>query len=376
MKTRTLVGIFAIALVLILAGIIWRLTKDVPLTPTIGAILPLTGDVASYGIAVKEGIDLALDEVNNAGGISGQTVTIIYEDDGGDPKSGVSSALKLISVDKVNAIIGAVPSSVTLAIAPIAEKSGIVLLSPASSSPKITTAGDFIFRNYPSDELEGRLVADFTYHHNFKSAAVVTIKNDYGQGLKTIFNDRFSHLGGLILHDEDYSEGEQDFRSLLTKIKKANPDCIFIVGYGIELGTMVKQGRELGLTQQFFSTVNFYDTQSIESGGSAVDGVIFSSPVFDPNSIDPTIRNFVDSFKIRFNHIPDVWSAHGFDALNLLVFAMRENGISRSDIKDGLYSISAFPGVSGTTSFDENGDVLKEARFLTVKEGQFVPYSE
>lgn len=360
-------------LVLLVAIIFWRLSSD-KRTPTVGAILPLTGEVATYGIPVKQGIDLALETVNAEGGVQGRPVAVIYEDDKGNPNDGVAAARKLISVDKVHVIIGAVPSSVTLAIAPIAEQSRVDLLSPASSSPKITNAGDYIFRNYPSDELEGKLVATFAFSHGYKSAALVTISNDYGNGLRGIFKQTYTGLGGTIPLDEIYSEGTQDFRTILSKIKSTNPDCVFIVGYGQELGTLVRQARELGMKQQFLSTVNFYDKQSLSTGGSAVEGVIFTSPVFDPESNNPTVKAFVDAYRKKYSKDPDVWSAHGYDALLLVVKAMREKGLSSDDIKEGLYSIKDFPGVSGRTTFDSNGDVIKDARFLTVKNGQFAPY--
>ena len=341
---------------------------------TIGAILPLTGDVASYGVAVRQGIEVAVDKVNNEGGVNNKSITIIYEDDKADPKEGLAAAKKLISINRVNAIIGAVPSSVTLAIAPTAESSKVVLLSPASSSPKITNQGDYIFRNYPSDELEGRLVAEFAIAHNYSNAAVITINNDYGIGLNKVFCETFLQSKGKVIINETFLEGTTDFRTLLSKVKASNPDSIFIVGYSKELGTMVKQAKELGINSQFLSTVNFYDNQSIIAGGTAVEGVIFSSPVFDTKSPATNVQEFVASFKKRFGQEPDVWSAHGYDALLLLVEAMRTKGITSEDIKEGLYAIKNYPGVSGVTTFDKNGDVFKKAKFLTVRSGEFVPY--
>jgi branched-chain amino acid transport system substrate-binding protein len=339
----------------------------------IGAIMPLTGDVASYGIAIKNGVSLAVEQLNAAGGIRGRNIEIIYEDDKADPKTGVLAAQKLIFVDKVPAIIGAVASGVTLAVAPICESNKVILLSPASSSPKLTSAGEFIFRNYPSDELEGNLVAKFAIARKYYKAAVLTANTEYGVGLNKVFSDEFTHIGGKILFNERYAEGTTDFRTSLTKIKQANTDCIFIVGYSRELGTLVKQARELGITKQFLSTVNFYDAQSIITGGAAVDGTIFSSPVFDPKSTNPVMSDFVKAFKSAYGLEPDVWSAHGYDAMKLLAVAMQHNGLQPTHIKEGLHAITDYPGVSGNTSFDKNGDVIKPARFLTVSNGQFVP---
>lgn len=342
----------------------------------LGAILPLTGDVASYGVAVKQGIDLAVATENQAGGVKGKAISVMYEDDKGDPKQGVTAAQKLISVAHVRVIIGAVPSSVTLAIAPVAERARVILFSPASSSPKITNAGDYIFRNYPSDELEGQLVARFAVQHGYSTAALLTINNDYGNGLNEVFAKAYSEKGGTVLLNDKYTQGAGDFRTLLLKIKRLSPKCIFIVGYGRELGTIVRQARELAVETQFLSTVNFQDAETIATGGESVDGVRYSSAIFDTQSTEPSVRDFVEAFHKRFGKDPDVWSAHGYDALRMLVDAMRRRGPDADSVKQALYATRNFPGVAGRTTIDENGDPVKEARFMTVKNRQFVPYVE
>ncbi len=360
--------------VMLIALAVWQVTHEQTLQ--IGAIMPLTGDVATYGSAIRQGIELAVEKVNDEGGIGGRPLTVLFEDTEADPKKGVMATQKLISINGVPVIIGAVASSVTLASAPVAERNHTVLISAASSSPKITHAGDYIFRNYPSDELEGRLVADFAIRRKFMTAASITINNDYGNGLNDVFTKRYTEQGGTLVLVDKYLQGTRDFRDLLTKLKGNTPECVFIVGYSKELGTLVKQARELGIKAQFLSTVNFYDAQSIVTGGTAVEGVILSSPVFDANSAKPHVRQFVEAFEKRFGKKPDVWSAHGYDALLLVASVMRSTGVDADSIKEGLYKIKQFPGVSGVTSFDLNGDVHKDARFLTVQSGQFVPYKQ
>ncbi len=156
MSKRVWAGIFAVVLAIVVALIVTHMKREKAVI--VGAVMPLTGDAASYGTAVREGIELACEEINSRGGINGTPIKVVYEDSQANPKQGVSAFQKLVSVNQTEVVVGAVASSVTLAIAPIAERSEVVLISPASSSPKITTAGEFIFRNYPSDELEGRLV--------------------------------------------------------------------------------------------------------------------------------------------------------------------------------------------------------------------------
>lgn len=347
--------------------------KKQPEEIKIGAIMPLTGDYATYGIAIKRGIELAVEEINNNRGINGKILDLIFEDSRAEPRLGTSAAHKLIDVDHVPVIIGAVASSVTLSIAPIAENNKVVLISAASSSPKITPAGDYIFRNYPSDVLEGNLVAEFAMDNGYKTTSILTIQNEYGVGLNKVFEKNYEKLGGKVLSNDSYLEGTRDFRTTLAKIKEQNPSSIFIVGYGREMGTAIKQAREIGIKSQFLSTVNFYDEESIKAGGSAVNGVIFSSPVFDPNSEQENIRIFVGKFRNKFKAEPDVWSAHGYDAVLLVAEAMKNKGFLSDEIKEGLYQIKDFPGVSGNTSFDQNGDVIKTAQFLIVENGEFVP---
>lgn len=344
-----------------------------PTSLSIGAILPLTGDVASYGTAVRQGIELAVDEVNRNGGLSGRSLKVIYEDDKGDPKEAVTAALKLISVTKVPAILGGVPSSVTLAIAPIAERSHVIVLSPASSSPDISNAGDYIFRNYPSDNLEGALVAGRAKEEGCDSIAVLTANTEYGNGLNRVFRSSFEAANGRVVYADKYPEGTRDFRTYLLKMRASGAPCTFIVGYGKELGTLVRQARESRMANRFFSTVNFQDAETIATGGASVEGAVFSTPVFDAASADSQVVRFVESFHRAFGKDPDVWSAHGYDALMLLAEAMRRGGTTPDEIKRSLYGTKDYPGVSGVTTFDQNGDVQKAARFMTVRGGQFVP---
>lgn len=343
-----------------------------PSVVTIGLLAPLTGDAATYGQAIKKGVTLALDDFNASH--PDTILTLQSEDTQANPRIGVTAAEKLIQIDKVPAIVGAVASSVTLSVAPIAERSQVVLISPASSSPKITSAGDFIFRNYPSDSLEGRRVAEFTLKHAWQKSSVLVINNDYGTGLRKVFQQSFENGGGEILSSDLYNEGTTDFRAVLLRIKSLSPAALFIVGYGRELGTIARQAREIGLSAQILSTVNFQDPQTLETGGDAVVGAIYSSPIFDPASPDKSVRDFVARFESRFGQEPDVWAAHGYDALLLVAEACAATNCTSKSIRDHLYQTKNWRGVSGETTFDSYGDVEKPVRFMTVKKGEFVPF--
>jgi len=321
----------------------------------IGVILPLTGEAAKYGQSAKRGLDLALEEINASGRLRGKKLSLIYEDSKADPKEGVNAIQKLITIHKVPAIIGAMASSVTLAIAPIAEKNKVVLLSPASSAPKITYAGDDYIWNETS----------------YRSIAIIYINNDYGIGLKRAFEKRFTELGGKVIISEPYEFGSTDFRTQISKVKNANPDAIYIIGYG-EMGRLLLQAKETGLNKPFFSCIMFEDPDILKIAGEAAEGVIYTFPSYDPKSQEKQIRDFVKDFKKKYGQIPDGFAANSYDALKILALAIKKGGEDSEGIKDSLYTVTDFPGVTGKTSFDANGDVKKPIGIKTVKDGRFI----
>lgn len=339
---------------------------------TIGAVLCLTGSGAEYGKDAERGIMLAVDELNSQGGISGRRVRVLVEDDQTQPRVAVSAAEKLISVNDVKVIIGAVTSSSHLAIAPIADREQVVIISPGASNPSITDAGDFVFRNWISDELEGSRMAEYVYSQGVRSAAVLYINNDYGVGLKDVFTRRFGELGGKLPVIESYEQDATDFRTQLTKIASSHPDIIYLPGYYKELAGILNQSVELGIKIPMRSVVCFEDPKLLELAGKNAEGVIYSSPYFDPEAADTLVRAFVNAFKRRYDRIPGIFAAHAYDATRIIADAIRNSGYSGPQIRDALYHVKDYPGVSGATTFDQNGDVVKKVAIKTVRNGQFV----
>ncbi len=339
----------------------------------IGAILPLTGDAALYGQNAKEGIDLAVEEINSDGGVLKREIKIIYEDTQADPKIGVSAFQKLIKVDKVNAVIGSITSSVILAVAPIANKEKIVVLSPAATSPKVTEAGEFIFRNWPSDAYEGKIMAEYVYHNlNLKKISLLLINNDYGKGLEQVFVKEFNRLDGEIGIIETFNPKETDIRTQILKIKNSKSDGLYIVGYPEEFVIILKQIRELRLKTQLLSTSAFQDKEIIEKCGIASEGVIYPYPV-EPDPNNPVVANFEKNFNNKYRKKPGIVCDTGYDALKMIVYAIQlENGSSGSEIQRGLHSIKNFQGASGVMSFDRNGDIEKIMEIKTIKKSEFV----
>lgn len=341
----------------------------------IGAMLPLSGDAAQYGEWGENGISLAVDEINSKGGIKGNKIEVVYEDDAADPKKGVSTVNKLISIDKVKVIIGPIPSAVTLAIAPICENNKVVVLS-SSSNPIITHAGDYIFRNWPSDDFEGSAMAQYAIKMKFNNVAVFHINNEYGLGIATVFKEQYVKLGGSVLITEAFMQGGSDMRSLLTKIKSYNPDAIYLIGHTKENGYIVKQARDLGIKTQILGTVGIEGPDFINIAGECAEGLVYTVPAFDPDAQDPVMNTYQEAYIKKYGKKSEIFAATAYDALNIIALMIQKYGNDPDKIKAGLYALKDYPGVSGVTSFDENGDVVKPVIFKTVKNQQYTIIKE
>jgi branched-chain amino acid transport system substrate-binding protein len=331
----------------------------------IGVLLPLTGDAAFYGESILQAVDFAAEQINESGGINGNKLKVIAEDSKGSPREGVTAFNKL----------GDAISSVTLAIAPIANKNNIVVLSPLSSAPEITNAGDYIFRNVPSDLLGGKVAAHFAIkNQNWKSLAILFVNNDFGTGLANAFIEEASILGGTILAKETYNFGSTDFRAQLTKIKYADPDAIFFVAYQ-EASTILIQSKELGLKSNFLGTGLVEDPKIIEIAGEAAEGVFFTQLPYTPDLPFSSTKNFVKAFKETYNIEPNILAAYGFDSMNILAFALNNSDLNSKSIKNELYKIKEYEGVTGIISFDMNGDVAQPMGVKIIKNGEFIWYN-
>lgn len=339
----------------------------------IGAILPLTGDNGTYGVLLKRGMDLAVDEINSHGGVNGKKLMVIFEDSQADSSKAVSAFNKLVTVDKVPMVIGDMFSSSTLAIAPIAEKNKIVLMSPTASAIELTNAGDYVFRIYPSDSYDGMYLANYLWNRlQVKTASILYLQVASISALTQVFKERFELLGGKILSVESYKEGDTDFRSLLLKAKNAEPEIIFIPGYLREMAMMLRQAKELGIKKPFLSISTFFDPKILTLASDAAEGVLFSSPAFDPSSNLPEIKKFVNMFEAKYNEIPNILAGYGYDVVNITFSALKSiNNVTSDNIKAALYNINNYPGVTGKTAFDSNGDVVKELRMMQVKNTSF-----
>jgi branched-chain amino acid transport system substrate-binding protein len=338
----------------------------------IGEFGSLTGTTATFGISTRNGIDLAIEEVNNAGGILGKKVRVIVEDDQGKPEEAQTVVTKLINKDRVVAVLGEVASSRSLAAAPVCQNNRIPMITPSSTNPKVTQIGDYIFRVCFIDPFQGFVMAKFASQSlKIKNVAVLRdIKNDYSVGLADVFVENFKKMGGNIVTDQSYSEGDTDFSAQLTSIRAANPQAIFVPGYYTEVGLIGRQARKLGLTIPLMGGDGWDSPKLWEIGGEALNDCYYSNhySVEDPN---PAIQKFVADYQKRFGQIPDALAALGYDAARILFHAFQTaGGTDPAKVRDVIAQTKNFAGVTGSITIDANRNAVKPAVVLRVKNGK------
>lgn len=338
----------------------------------IGEYGSLTGTTATFGISTKNGIDMAVEEVNAAGGLLGKRVRVIVEDDQGRPEEAQTVVTKLITRDRVVAVLGEVASSRTLAAAPVAQANGIPMISPSSTNPEVTLVGDYIFRVCFIDPFQGLVMAKFavnTLRLN-RVAILRDIKNDYSVGLADVFAENFTQMGGQIVADESYSEGDTDFSAQLTALRATNPQAIFVPGYYTEVGLIARQAKSLGLNVPLLGGDGWDSPSLIEIGGEALEGSYFSNhySVEDPS---PSIQKFVTDYRAKHGETPDALAGLGYDAAMLLFDAIRRaNSTEPRAIRDALAATQNFAGMTGTITLDENRNAIKPAVVLQIEDGK------
>jgi branched-chain amino acid transport system substrate-binding protein len=342
-------------------------------TIKVGEVDPLTGGVSQFGIGCHQGFVLAFEQINAQGGILGQTIELVTEDDQSKPGQSATAVRKLITQDKVTAILGDATSSATLESAPIAQTDKIPMITPTATNPRITEVGDFIFRVCFLDEFQGRVLARFA-REKLKAERIFTltdVKQDYSVDLLKFFMEEFTKLGGAIVGEQSYSSGDIDFRAQLTPIRGSKPDAVYVPGYYQEVALIVKQGRQIGLTMPFIGCDGWADQALLTIGGKAMDGCFFTNH-FSPEDQSPIVKSFVEKFQGKYGALPDTFSALGYDAARLLADAIQRAGSSGSQaVRDALAKTAGFQGVTGQISLDANRNASKPGLIVTVKAGKF-----
>lgn len=339
----------------------------------VGEFGSLTGSEATFGISTHEGIILAVNEVNEQGGINGKKIKVVTVDDQGKPEEAAAAVTKLITNDKVVALLGEVASSRSLAGAPIAQRYQVPMLSPSSTNPKVTQVGDYIFRTCFIDPFQGKVMANFAYNTlKVRKAAILRdVKSDYSVGLSEFFTKTFEELGGKVVSDLSYTGGDVDFKAQLTAIRAKKVDGIFIPGYYTEVGLIARQARELGLKMPLLGGDGWDSERLSEIGGAALENSYFSNH-YTSESKEPRVVEFVERFKKAHGKVPDGLAAMGYDAALVLIDALkRTKNQTSKEIRDALAQTKNFQAVSGVITLNENRDAEKAAVVLVVKNGQF-----
>jgi len=348
-------------IILVIIGGIWYGVSKKPVTTEketikIGFIGSLTGDGAAYGDTQLNSINLALKEINNQ---RRQKIEIIAEDGKCNGKDAATATHKLIDVDEVRIILGFTCSAELLASVPITEPKEVIVLSSFASNPQISEIGDFIFRNCLTDIDWAPYAAETIYKDNYRKLAFLSEKTEFAIGAKNIIKDRFIEKGGNIVSDETFEQNIKDYRTQITKIKKSNPDVIFLLPQsGLSAGLAVKQIKEMGLTIPIYSTYVCISEDALKIAGESLEGVyFFGAPVLNEDNIKAI--TFLNKYKSEYG-LPahDFLAVLSYDIAYIINEAL-ENCVENTEcIKDYLYSMKNYDGTAGAYSFNEKGDVV------------------
>jgi branched-chain amino acid transport system substrate-binding protein len=335
----------------------------------VGMYGSMTGDGASFGQSSVEGAQLAVEEINNAGGVLGRKIRLLVEDDQSRPEEASSAVTKLITQDKVVAVLGEVASRRTLAAAPVAQKYQIPLITPASTNERVTQVGNYIFRVCFIDPFQGEVLAKFAYN-DLKARKVAVLKDiqqDYSVGLTEAIQKTFTTLGGQVSDPVSYSSGDADFRAILTQVRAQKPDAIFATGYYPEAAIIVRQARELGMTMPILGGDGWVG-DALKNGREALKNTFISNHYSGENP-DPVVQNFRKAYRAKFNREPDSIAALGYDAAKVLADSItRAGGTDGPKVRDAIAAADV-AGVTGRLRMNADRNVIKPA---VIEEIQFV----
>lgn len=339
----------------------------------VGHIASLSGKDAAFGVATRKGILLALEELNAAGGVLGRPLEYYVEDLQSKPGEAATATKKLVSRDKVGVVLGANASANSLEAAPIAQRAKVPMMAISSTDPAVTKAGDYIFRICFIDPFQGAVLAKFA-HDSLKARRVALLTSagaPYSVGLSKVLRERFTALGGEIVAEQKYAEGDKDFRAQLTAIRAAKPDVIAATGYYTEAALICLQARSLGLNVPIIGGDGWEAPQLVGLGGKAVEGTFYST-YFSADNTAPEVQDFVRRYRARWDgETPEAVSALGYDALRLIAAAMTKSGATGGpELRDAVAATKEFPGVTGRTTIDEHRNSAKAAVMLVVRNGK------
>ena len=346
-----------------------------------GLVAPLSGDNGAYGTKQEKGYELALEEINAAGGVLGAKLELETYDDGGDASTAANGAQKFADDDSIMAIGGSCLTSCTAAMLPITGDAEMAQLVVSSSAKSLTGISDYFFRMAVQDAAVGPQIANQFTKMGKTKAVTLYCNNDYGSGLKDSFNAQFEANGGQILNSIPYQATDQDFAAILTTVKSLDPDCIALCGTTTDGALIIKQARQMGIEAEIMGQPGLYNQNVIDIAGDTAEGLLCSG-VFVADGADEKGQEFVTKYGEKYNgEVPDGFAALAYDQMYVLADAaeraMEENDgeLTRQTLAEALKETN-YEGVTGTVNFDENGDWVRDYLTLTVKDGKYVLYEE
>ena len=344
-------------------------------TIKVGANFELTGNVANYGNATIEGLQLAIDEANEAGGINGKKIELVSVDDKSEAAESINAATKLISDDDVKIIVGPATTGLVLAETQTATDAKVPIIAPCATSPEATVENGkvkpYVFRSCFIDPQQGEVMATFAAKELKAKTAVIYVDNssDYSKNLAKVFKEKFEAAGGKVVMEEAFLQKDQDFKATLTKLKTANADVMFVPAYYEEVGKIVKQAREMGINSAILGTDGWDDTKVVDiAGADALNNTFFSTHYSEK---DAEVQGFIEAYKKKYNRAPNVFAALGYDAGKMLVDALKRAGSGDTEkIREALEATKDLKVGTGTISMDKNHNPIKTAVILEMKNGE------
>ncbi|CAM4494981.1 ABC transporter substrate-binding protein [Paenibacillus phoenicis] len=342
-------------------------------TIRIGLAAPISGTQAQYGTAFKNGAELAAAQINEAGGIDGKQIEIVIQDDKGDSNEAVNVANKFVTDKSILGVVGHFNSSATLATAPIYNKNKIVQVSPSSSAPAVTNAGEYTFRVITTDAFQADYLAGWSKELGYGKVALIYEQSDFGLGLLDVYQQSAPENGIEVVAAEAFNPGDKDFSTVLTKIKEKQPDAIFIGGFYNEAALIAQQAKKLNLDVDFIGVDSLYSEALLDLGKESVEGFKLIG-FFYPGGDNAEATRFNEEYQAKYNSKPDTYAAYSYVATSVIIKAIQEQGADREAIKSYLETLKDYNSATGVISFDENGDVITEPSRLTIQDGKFELY--
>ncbi len=338
----------------------------------IGLAAPLTGASAQDGKDIQNGVNLAVKQFNDEGGLDGKTVEVLAEDDKGDSSEAATVANKFAQDDSILAIVGDFNRSCTLAAAPIYNEAGIVQISPGSSSEEVSGAGDYTFRTITTDAVQGQYLAEWCVKElGYKKIGILWENDDYGLGLKNVMKRETEALGAKVVADAKYKVKLEDYSAEVGAVLNKDPDVLIIGGLYNETAAIAKEIRnKRGSDIPIMGVDAIFSTALIDLGGEAVNGIKLTS-YFSEDSDNQVTQDFIAAYSEEYGKAPGTYAAYAYDATKIILQAIKESGTDRKAIRDYIAGIEGFEGATGTASFDENGDVIKAPLRMEIIDGAF-----